>query len=602
MRLSKKKSILKSFLLCCFFVALPVGSFAGNIDKKEFYLSAAVDFPDDAIQAHYTPELVEKMMQKLKEMGVKRVYWMHYGDESYEMLWKDCGFGGADNAVKSIRSIGQPIAVAVKAAKKVGLEIYGYIKPYETGLSYCFPEGSPEAAKYGGPPRIGGPTPCMTKFTREHPCMRIKRKMTDVPANIDSIPICRIRLAKKDDSYTHIKKENIEIWTSPDNYKYTKKDVDFVFLDVVERIDHDVVDWYGKLMTPKNAFVRVLYIDNLNLTDKYIIITTNLRDGRVDFGNSGIDMIKAYGPGNKELPIVINSWDAWFEKRHFINSGLNFDTGAGRMTIYLDLENDKGIPGWIGFARGRNEYLPGALCEAYPEVRKFWLGMVKECIDAGVDGIDFRIAPHSTHTDDPFSYGFNEPIVEEYARRYSVNILKDDYNPKLLSDLRGEYYTDFLRSASKMIRAAGKKVQLHLEVDRLRGDTPPSRYMSYPWNITFDWQGWLNENLADEITLNSFAQSAYIYPDNLLDDRFAQELIEACYARALPIHYNRYIRMVPAPDKIKEEIQKVHRDGRIRSFILYEVAEMMSPDEKGNMVLHYGTIEQWKQILKSLED
>ena len=61
------------------------------VRNSEFYISACVDFYDDAIKGPYTPELIEQMMKTLKEMGVKRVYWIHYGDATYEMLWKERG-------------------------------------------------------------------------------------------------------------------------------------------------------------------------------------------------------------------------------------------------------------------------------------------------------------------------------------------------------------------------------------------------------------------------------------------------------------------------------------------------------------------------------
>ena len=57
--------------------SLPVEQKA--VKDNEFYLSVLVDFPDDAAGIHYTPEKVEQMMSIYKEMGIKRVYWAHYG-------------------------------------------------------------------------------------------------------------------------------------------------------------------------------------------------------------------------------------------------------------------------------------------------------------------------------------------------------------------------------------------------------------------------------------------------------------------------------------------------------------------------------------------
>ena len=60
-------------------------------------------------------------------------------------------YGSPDcqNRLGTIRALGQPIRVAVDAARRHGLEIYAFFKPYETGISMIFPEGSPEARQYG---------------------------------------------------------------------------------------------------------------------------------------------------------------------------------------------------------------------------------------------------------------------------------------------------------------------------------------------------------------------------------------------------------------------------------------------------------------------
>ena len=39
--------------------------------------------------------------------------------------------------------------------------------------------------------------------------------------------------------------------------------------------------------------------------------------------------------------------------------------------------------GFIAFARGRNEYLSGALCETEPQVQEFWLSCIEGMLDMG---------------------------------------------------------------------------------------------------------------------------------------------------------------------------------------------------------------------------
>ncbi len=65
----------------------------------------------------------------------------------------------------------------------MGLEIYAYYKPYETGMM-TFPEGSTEAAMYGRLGRIGGRIAWVNPFVADHPHLRIKRREDDLPPDL----------------------------------------------------------------------------------------------------------------------------------------------------------------------------------------------------------------------------------------------------------------------------------------------------------------------------------------------------------------------------------------------------------------------------------
>jgi len=57
-------------------------------------------------------------------------------------------------------------------------------------------------------------------------------------------------------------------------------------------------------------------------------------------------------------------------------------------------------------------------------------------------------------------YGFNEPIVREYERRYGVDIRKRPFNKEAWYRLRGEYMTQFIGELHSALAAKGKKLSL----------------------------------------------------------------------------------------------------------------------------------------------
>ena len=55
-----------------------------------------------------------------------------------------------------------------------------------------------------------------------------------------------------------------------------------------------------------------------------------------------------------------------FEELHW--RGLIFDYGWGSAPVTLDAPNGSDRSGFIAFTRGRNAFLPAALCETEPQV------------------------------------------------------------------------------------------------------------------------------------------------------------------------------------------------------------------------------------------
>tara|TARA_Y100001934_G_scaffold11661_1_gene14758 strand:- start:7094 stop:8830 length:1737 start_codon:yes stop_codon:yes gene_type:complete len=547
---------------------------------NRFHLSVLVDFIDDALETHYTPAKLDKMMALFREMGIRRVYWVHLGGAREGMFWS--GQGSNEKSRSTSASLGgTPIKAAVRSARKAGLEIYGYLKPYEGGMSYSLPAGSPQAIEKPGPSRKGGPVAVASNFVRQHPDLRIRRRMTDIPAGLDSIPIQRIDLVKSDDRPTRVRKEHIEIWTSPDNYRYERRPTDFDFRDTVEQ-------------------GRVLTLRGLNLTNKYVLVTTNLRGKDGDFANHATRLIRAFGPNHIQLPIsVATDYCVWKPKRNFRTYGLEFDTGGYRAKkIVLDVDSSNGDRGFIAFCRGRNEYSPGALCEAYSEVRQHWLRLLRECLDAGVDGIDFRVQCHSTWSDEPFAYGYNEPIIREYRNRHGANIPIVQFETNLLAEIRGEYFTQFLKQAARMIHQRDKRMQVHVNID-LASPEFSNRInpFTYPRNIKFDWQTWLG--FADEVTFRSLV----LRPAELNSHAMSQKVISASGQAGLPIHFNRYLNQAGQDfEALRKEIQIIRNSGRFRSFILYEGKRLIGPDGAGSVRLRgkYGTMEQWKKLTRQM--
>ena len=139
---------------------------------------------------------------------------------------------------------------------------------------------------------------------------------------------------------------------------------------------------------------------------------------------------------------------------------------------------------------------------AYPQVRK---ELIRQYVDLmtrrNYDGIMFYTYVEHCSLRFEDEYGFNQPIVDEFKRRYGQDIREEKFDKNAWYRLRGEYVTQFLRELSVALRKRGKK--LGMAVD------PQDSHLPAPWlcvrdvrptgRIYMDWERWVSEGIVDEI-------------------------------------------------------------------------------------------------------
>ena len=335
--------------------------------KDKFVVSALVDFADDYIDITFTPDLVDDLIDRLQWMGATRVYWNFYQRGVVDYL--STGTHGAETHA----NLGEPIAAGARSAHERGMEFFATIKPYETGATHANPANSPRILAHPGLPGIGG-VYIVDDWVLARPELRVKARAADLPVGIDDVPVRRIQLRQKDMTPVRIGREHLEIWTSADNVCYRKKDVSFDLSESVAKCPADIRSMQGDHVSSKGDSVRVLDLTGLDLQDPFIAVTTTFDDDEGTFANTAFEMVRAYGPGDRPVPIVVASHKAvWRPNRDFRTGDLEYDAGVGDEVVRLDVSNScpgsSGSDGVIAFARGRNEYLSGSVCEAYPEVQ-----------------------------------------------------------------------------------------------------------------------------------------------------------------------------------------------------------------------------------------
>lgn len=521
-------------------------------------LEMLVDFYDDLYfsECPFRAEDIDSLFEHLAKYKISTVAWYYLADDRGG--WINRFEPSPDEPTRSRFQVYRECNVmqrAAAAAHAHGMRFIVGFKPYETGFFAL----DIQSAKEQGIQtylQAGRMITGVDPFVVQHPELRMRLRPS--LRNRDPlVPIGRIELWKMDDAPTRIKKENIEFLSSNNNFGYKPMNVEFEFNEDIRVNPQEETDLTGAVVIPAGKPVRVLVLDNLNFSARYWALRCKGLNGDGDFKGLGTRLMRVYDRNG-------NLVDGCFAgKRTICDSEHNdltrspyFDFGYGRYPQTLDAPGE-----YIAFMADRPDYVTGSLCETEPAVQVFWLKCIGKILEAGVDGIEFRIENHGHMTDHIFDYGFNDAVLK---------LAGENATDEQIAKIRGDAYTDFLRKAVAMIRAAGKISRLNISIDRISDPVPEDRYLAWPMNVEYQWKQWLKEGLADEAVYRVFYR--FLRP-KALKHPLTDEITSECHNHGIPIVFSHYFR--GDEPWSWSECERILKDNRFDGLCLYENSSMM---------------------------
>lgn len=394
---------------------------------------------------------------------------------------------------------------AAKSAHKFGIEFYAEIKPWEGGaFGLILPGTMPSPPKSGAYQDLRGIYPNMRRFEALNPTLSLKRK----PGTYEySEPVSAIRLIKSDNRPTRVKAEHLSIYTSATNNRFVSYNGTVSFRETIER----------RFRFPYWKQCRVLHLENLKIPEghNYFLVRCSLADEKGDFSNEKGSILELVGTCGNILPHALSSGPVRLEDHdHFYQSKLLlkvlpylqapevqaeisnpqqmkehyrdfYSFGEYNLTDITTLDKE----GHVAVACGKPEYIAGQLHPIYPEVREYWLNMIRFCLDRGVDGINLRTSNH-TLSPESWEYGFNDLVLKTSKG-------KTDY--PTIHKINGDAFTLFLREARNLVKSRKKSLTIHLETELIIPDDR-GKLSSLPYNFEWQWETWIKE-IADELEI-----------------------------------------------------------------------------------------------------
>ena len=492
-----------------------------RVERRRPRLFVTYDFPDEALNAPYSPQAVADEFRTWRDHGCSRIYWIDQPDFIAHALAADRGFHrrplGADQrgCLEAAHEAfgGDPLATGVQIAHDLGLEFYTIAKPYDLQ-----PDGLAD-------PRAGELPGHWRDWTfRRNPSWQ---------APVEG-PLKRLVLYGDGTRPADFDPRRIEVWASPDNRAYRRVEPDSVAAGPLA----SPTDWprpgAGPAVgSPAEVWgVRIA----LDLQDRYIALrlpdadasdsSAAASDGWLQWpvhcGNQRFRLVQAFSEAGA-LPVSI----ATQARPNSLTEGFGFDSlhNAAWWSPVSEwiAQRQELAPGmWLALRIGSPLHAPAMFDPGWPEVRQWWCRRwVRRAIDAGADGVDIRIA-HHIGLDDFSEYMFAEPLLAEFRRRTGREPRPDGDDLQAMRRIRGEMHTAFIREAGELLRAAGRKIEHHVEA-RMAVGPAGDCYTGIHWDVA----GWIEQGLLDAVNLK------YLGPFNPWVHR---EVLPRARAAGLGVH------------------------------------------------------------------
>lgn len=172
---------------------------------------------------------------------------------------------------------------------------------------------------------------------------------------------------------------------------------------------------------------------------------------------------------------------------------------------------------WV--SRDGQSYFKGLISYAWKESRDFRIKQAKELLSLGADGIHCSTSAHCRHLpnwqEDDF-YGFEKPIVDEYHKKYGVDILKDDsFDKEKWHIIKGEFMNLLYKELSDVCHNKGKELWIgmqlgdytNLSADPYFGTNVVARYKNL-------WKELVDDSIADAFIIGDYeicSQQNHVY-------------------------------------------------------------------------------------------
>ncbi|MCE9590024.1 MAG: hypothetical protein K8S99_05825 [Planctomycetes bacterium] len=475
---------------------------------RDFVLSLTYDPPDNLHATHYTPQRLDRDFAAWREQGIQRVQWIDYSNWPSFYWAGEFGAFWGKQYTRTFKECGNFLRAAVVSAHRQGLEFHTNLKTFDIGMNFAtvskpFRNSSAwdklDNAYSSVVPEIAA---ARGATFHANPAWQSKPNM----------PVTRI-VVYSDVEVPAIKPGAVKVFVSSNNRRYTPLRAT-VRTGAVQRRHQrwtpvGNVDDTG---TAKNWYIE---ITGIKTNKPYLAIKI---DGKkFEFWQRGFMFAEAFDADGRPcvttpatsggLERGFSFWKGW--------QGWNNQTEAV-------IQRRSWASDGIGLIFDEADSMPTLLEPAHAQARAIWLGRVRGHLAAGVDGVSIRTYCHHNGPMHYLKYAFAQPVLEAFRGLYGRDPRLDDADYEKIRNIRGDFYTQFIADASRLVRTKGKKFSVEVE----SGVEVPSS-LNVRMQLPLQWRRWITDGLLDEIRVKWFSPwSVFVH----------EEILPLARRHGVPVH------------------------------------------------------------------
>lgn len=479
-------------------------------------LAVTYDFPDESLNAPYTPELLRKELLVLRDAGVSRIDWIDYPFwcSSFARLAQEPAESSASlpytqNKIDFARQTcqafeGQILRHAAVLTRELGMAFHTVIKPFDLWPKWTMPHTSASAAanRSRNGRHVSWGDPFLEAHGNQYAFARNGAWETKAAG-----PITQLTFWSDNTLPTAFDASQIRLWFSDDNVQYQQLPSCNIQQGVAMRQRMTCSPAGDQIIDGEHEDVRFIRLNGFEIKARYLAV--EVVESAVDtfsqplcrcdypqgFGNQRFSLIEARARDGSSISITIG-WPAGKKRSRF---EFNYSSNKAEWACVSEamqrrLTVEPGV--MIPLATGHDPHMAGMLEPSFTQVQDYWLEhYIQRAIDVGANGVDVRVAHHQGCSS-WLDYGWAEPVLTAFRERIGRDPKPVNEDYQTMRRIRGQAYTNWLRRSKTMLAAANMTLEHHLE-SRMVTPVAHDTYLQIHW----DWQRWLDEGLVDGLNL-----------------------------------------------------------------------------------------------------